>query len=150
VNAKREQQVKVRKVGKKMKCIKCTLVFSKRSKDNSPHHHTAKTGHEEFEEIESTETRLVLIPDECLDSDLPFLREVFSGGLTVGAVKSFAFRTLHINSHSLRYARITSLSRQGQPAQVIAKITHHKNLNFIVDYTSQKAADDVLRKSVNQ
>jgi hypothetical protein len=133
-----------------VRCEECGLKFSMKSKTNSPVMHTQKTGHVRLPEIENLEKRLVLIPAECLVEDIPFLKESLERGLTLGAVKAFAFRNLHLNTHALRYAKITSLSSQGQPAQLVSKITHHKNLNFIVDYTSQKAADEILRKTVDE
>jgi hypothetical protein len=61
--------------------------------------------------------------------------------MTITNAKGQCIRLLKVNSHSLRYARITYLSEKGMPAQLIAKITHHSNLNFIVAYTQQKEAD---------
>lgn len=142
IDGQREQQVKVRKLGHLLRCEQCGLKFNVRSKVNSPAKHTKETGHDEFTEVEVLENRLVVIPEQCLSEDRPLT------AVTVGAVKVFALRNLHLNTHSLRYAKITSLSASGQPAQMIAKITHHRNLNFITDYTSQKAADEILRKSV--
>jgi len=144
----REQQVRVRKLGKRVGCLECGLTFSVRSKTNSPAMHTMESGHSAFENIENLEKRLMVIPSECLDSDAPLVAEAFARGLSIGSVKVFALRHLHFNTHALRYSKITALSNEGQPAQVVSKITHHKNLNFIVDYTSQKAADEVLRRSV--
>lgn len=149
-NGLREQQVKVRKLGHILRCEQCGSKFNIRSKVNSPAKHTKEKGHDKFTELEVLEQRLAKIPSECLPEDMPFIQESFERGVTIGAVKAFALRNLKINTHSLRYAKITALSKDGQPAQMVAKITHHRNLNFIVDYLSQKAADEVLRKSVDQ
>jgi len=53
---------------------------------------------------------------------------------------------LGINRHSLRYAFITYLLRKGISPSLIAKITRHKNLNYILTYTQQKTADKILEK----
>jgi integrase len=61
------------------------------------------------------------------------------------AVKSYCRRTYGFNTHSLRYAFITYLSRKGVPPQIIAKITFHKDLNLISAYTERKTANDMLK-----
>lgn len=146
----RERQIQVRKLGKIVRCNECGTSFSNRSKVNSPAKHSLATGHKKkgFVEIPIVEYRLVVIPSECLLEDRPYIQESLERGLTIGAVKAFALRNLKFNTHSLRYAKITALSASGTPAQMVAKITHHKNLSFITDYTSQKVADETLRKSV--
>jgi len=50
-----------------------------------------------------------------------------------------------LNSHSLRYAYITYLGRMGTPAQILAKITKHKNINYIEHYTQSQIAREILR-----
>ncbi|MCQ6254551.1 tyrosine-type recombinase/integrase [Methanocaldococcus sp.] len=50
-----------------------------------------------------------------------------------------------LNSHSLRYAYITYLSKKGIPAQILAKITKHKNINYIEHYTQSKLAKEILK-----
>lgn len=143
---KRDRQVRVRKQTKLMKCEDCGQSFNTRSKTKSPRVHAEKTGHAKFIDVHTEERRLTMIPSEVLDSDAEAVKQ---GLVSVGAVKVFALKHLGFNTHSLRYAKITDLSRQGYPVQVISKITHHKNLSFVMDYTSQKAADDVLRGSVS-
>ena len=61
------------------------------------------------------------------------------------AIKSYCRRTYGFNTHSLRYAFITYLSRKGLPPQIIAKITFHKDINLISSYTQRKTAEDLLR-----
>ena len=61
------------------------------------------------------------------------------------AVKSYCRRTYGFNTHSLRYAFITYLSRKGVPPQIIAKITLHKDLNLISAYTQKRTAEGMLR-----
>ena len=50
------------------------------------------------------------------------------------------------NPHSLRYAFVGWLARQGVPAQVVAKITGHAKLDFILHYTQAAVAEEVLRQ----
>lgn len=64
---------------------------------------------------------------------------------TPAQVKVFAIRR-GINTHSLRYAFVSHMSQRGVAPQIIAKITHHKKLERIIDYTSQKVADKLLRE----
>jgi len=54
-------------------------------------------------------------------------------------------RSLGYNPHALRYAFITHMARKGVSAQLIAKITGHKNLNYILHYTQKTMAEDILR-----
>lgn len=144
----REQAIKVRKLGRQMRCKSCGKSFKVKSKTNSPTIHEKESGHRQFEDVQVVESRLVVVPSECLEEDRHWIVEAITRGVTIGSVKAFASRTLGFNTHSLRYAKITSLTNQNKPAQMIAKITHHRNMNFIVDYTQQKAADEELRKSI--
>ena len=57
-----------------------------------------------------------------------------------------ARRTLGCNTHSLRYALISYLGRRGVAAQVIAKITGHRKLDRIIDYTREQLAREILRQ----
>jgi hypothetical protein len=150
VSGLREQQVNVRKRGKVMKCLECNGVYSMRSTDHGPKKHTKLSGHNKFSEpYEKPDPRLVVIPPECLQSDLPYVREAFDRGISVDSTKMFALRQMHFNTHSLRYAQISHLTEEGKPAQMVAKITHHKSMDFILHYTQQKAADAELRKQVS-
>jgi len=53
-------------------------------------------------------------------------------------------KLLGVNTHTLRYAYITYLLEKGYSPSLIAKITHHSNLNFILKYTQQKQAERIL------
>ena len=61
-------------------------------------------------------------------------------------VKQFAKRKLGINTHSLRYALISYLAKNGIAPSIIAKITGHKRLDRIVTYTESKEALEILRR----
>ncbi|AEF96634.1 tyrosine-type recombinase/integrase [Methanotorris igneus] len=58
----------------------------------------------------------------------------------ISKISMWAKRNLGINTHSLRYAYITYKAEKQRPAQIIAKITGHKNLDMIVDYTQTQLA----------
>lgn len=92
------------------------------------------------------ETRLVVIPqelelirDKCLE-----LLSVDDKKL-IARVKMYCLRAYKINTHSLRYAFITYLLKQNVSPSIIAKITRHSKLDFILHYTQSKLAEDVLR-----
>lgn len=60
-------------------------------------------------------------------------------------VSGYCKRTYGFNTHALRYAFISYLSRKGVSPQIIAKITGHKSLEYIIYYTQQIQAEDVLK-----
>ncbi|MEM4454829.1 MAG: tyrosine-type recombinase/integrase [Thermofilaceae archaeon] len=91
------------------------------------------------------EKRLMVIPDAELDrSSVVDLLDV-SDKLLTWRVKKYAEKRLGINTHSLRYAFITYLLRQGVNPAVVAKITGHSKLDFILHYTQAKEAERLLR-----
>jgi len=93
------------------------------------------------------EHRLMVLPKELSVKDLipckPILEEVSERKLKK-RVQLYARKELEINTHSLRYAFITYLLKKGVSPSLIAKITHHRNLNYILTYTQQKTADKIL------
>jgi len=94
------------------------------------------------------ELRLVIIPEELLSLDLSLCHALLERGerRVVASVKNYCRRTYRVNTHSLRYAFITHLLRQGINPAIIAKITHHSNLDFVLHYTQRKEAERVLRE----
>lgn len=54
------------------------------------------------------------------------------------------------NTHSLRYAFVSKLAREGVAAQVIAKMTGHAKLDYILHYTQQAVAEELLKKTAKQ
>lgn len=88
--------------------------------------------------------RLMVIPREIQKKDVIFLKTV-ANQITVNAIKIFCLRKFGFNTHSLRYAFITHLAKKGVSAQLIAKITRHRNLNYILTYTQTKTAEDLLK-----
>jgi len=61
-------------------------------------------------------------------------------------IRMFAKKYLKSNTHSFRYALISFLAKNGTDPAIIAKITGHKNLNRIVQYTQLKDAVEIQRK----
>jgi len=95
------------------------------------------------------EYRLMVLPRELSHKDLlpcrPILQEVSEEKLKK-RIQLYARRELGINTHSLRYAFITHLLKKGISPSLIAKITHHRNLNYILTYTQQKTANKILEE----
>jgi len=53
---------------------------------------------------------------------------------------------LNTNTHSLRYAYITYLSKMNIPYQIISKITKHSKIEMIEHYTHELLAQELQRK----
>ncbi|MEM2678708.1 MAG: tyrosine-type recombinase/integrase [Thermofilaceae archaeon] len=92
------------------------------------------------------ETRLMVIPEVDFDrSEAVDLLDV-DERLLAKRVKMYALNRLKVNTHSLRYAFITYLLRQGVNPAIVAKVTGHTKLDFILHYTQAKEAERVLRE----
>jgi len=61
-------------------------------------------------------------------------------------IRMFSLKYLKTNTHSLRYALISYLAKNATDPAIIAKITGHKKLDRIIQYTQTKDAIDILRK----
>jgi len=61
-------------------------------------------------------------------------------------IRMFALKYLKTNTHSLRYALISYLAKNAVDPAIIAKVTGHKDLKRIVQYTQIKDAVEILRK----
>jgi len=99
--------------------------------------------------------RLVLIPPNVEYKRVAWLAEEFkrrpldkAARQLAARVKVFSLQRLGINTHSLRYAFVTYLAEQGVAPQLIARITGHKRLDYIVHYTQRLAAEELLEKLV--
>jgi integrase len=89
--------------------------------------------------------RLVVLPEELKIQDISICREILSKGNATLRVKVYAKKVLGINTHSLRYARITHMLRNSISPSIVAKITGHKKLDYILTYTQIKTAEEALR-----
>lgn len=93
--------------------------------------------------------RLFIIPSPPIklrSELLPFLRRKNF----TNSVWAFSRRWLGTNPHSLRYAYISLLSRQGVAPQIIAKITGHRRVDMVVEYTRQSLAEMIQRRVVEE
>ena len=61
-------------------------------------------------------------------------------------IRMFSLKYLKCNTHSLRYALISFLAKNSTDPAIIAKVTGHKDLKYIVRYTQTKDAVEILRK----
>jgi integrase len=94
--------------------------------------------------------RLMVIPRELINSNninIDICKEllIFNDKRLIDRVKHYAKRVYDFNTHSLRYAFVTHLLKQGINPAVVSKITGHKNLGYILTYTQEKAGVEVLR-----
>jgi len=94
------------------------------------------------------ETRLAVIPRELLDVNLAECRSLLEEDERVLSkrMRRYCIETYGFNTHSLRYAFITYLLRQGVNPSIVAKITRHSKLDFILRYTQERIAEQVLRE----
>jgi len=108
-----------------------------------------KTGKREFEvEIEKRkdgEVRRMVIP-EGLERDRCIWIADEDYNKLVDRLKNYAKRRHKVNTHSIRYAFITFLLKEGVPESIVAKVTGHKKLDYILEYTQKKAAEEVLHR----
>jgi integrase len=89
--------------------------------------------------------RLMILPEELKIQDIAVCREILSRGNAILRVKVYAKKVLGINTHSLRYARITHMLRNNISPSIVAKITGHKKLDYILTYTQIKTAEEALK-----
>ena len=94
------------------------------------------------------ESRIMVLPNELSLDDLSKCSDIASvdDDRLVNRVKVFASRNLKLNTHSLRYAFITYLLKQGINPALVAKITHHSKLDLILHYTQRREAEDILKQ----
>jgi integrase len=60
-------------------------------------------------------------------------------------------REVGVNTHSIRYAAITHLVVEKKAApQIVAKVTGHKKLDYILHYTQYVRAEELLREVANE
>jgi len=92
------------------------------------------------------EERLIVIPEELGDMDLSSCKALLEEDplRLKRRIEQYARDKYGFNTHSLRYAFITYLLMRGVNPSVVAKITKHSKLDFILRYTEEKKAEDVL------
>lgn len=96
--------------------------------------------------------RLVVIPKVLLKTDLSDCTKIFLedddkliNRICVWTYTHIEVNNKKVNTHSLRYAFITHLLKKGVSPSIIAKITGHSKLDYILTYTQTKAAEEVLK-----
>jgi len=92
----------------------------------------------------NNDMRIMIIPKEIRISDATRIRAVLPE-VSLVSVKVFCIREFGFNTHSLRYAFVSHLNAKGVSPQVIAKITKHTNLRYIITYTQEKQAYEILK-----
>lgn len=94
--------------------------------------------------------RTMVLPKEITKYDMLAVKGLLDQELSKGRrnlvmkTSTWVKKALGINTHSLRYAFITHLTNKGYPPQLISKITGHKRLEYIIHYTQERAAKNVL------
>jgi integrase len=105
----------------------------------------ARTGQRELrvkvEKRKDGAERLIIIPPEIEMGRIDFT-------VKLAAIKMYAIRKLKINTHSLRYAWITSQVKNNVNPGIIAAITGHKNLNMLMHYIQKKQGEEHLRRQL--
>ena len=104
-----------------------------------------------IEKHKEGDTRLMVLPEELRGKEG---RELLAQACLrlakvknpKSAVKVYCKATYGFNTHSLRYAYITYLLSKGVNPSLVAKITGHRNLSYILHYTEMKTAEDILLK----
>jgi integrase len=102
-----------------------------------------------IEKHKEGDTRLMVLPEELRGKEG---REYLAQAcLRLSRVKApkytiavYCRKTFGFNTHSLRYAYITYLLSKGVNPSIVAKITGHRNLSYILHYTELKTAEDIL------
>ena len=102
------------------------------------------------EKKKNRETRLMIIPSEILNTDYSMCYELLDiqYNRLKDRIKHYCRNKYKFNTHSLRYAFITYLLRLGVNPALISKITKHSKLDFILTYTQEKQAVEILKKLV--
>ena len=96
--------------------------------------------------------RMVVIPEKVLKVE-KVIRDYFederdiSPEVLARRVKVWSEINLNINTHSLRYAKITDLLERHNPITV-AKITGHKRVDTLVEYAQEREAEEILEREV--
>lgn len=99
----------------------------------------------EVSKKKSKEYRKIVIPDFLLEYHKICKKDLEKPYKTIyERYRKYLARRYRINTHSLRYSFITYLIEQGISESIIAKITHHSTLNYVLRYTQQKKADQIL------
>ena len=93
------------------------------------------------------EQRMIVIPEDLKDVDLSECKGFDDPVALKKRVIQYAREKYGFNTHSLRFAFITYLLLRGNNPSIVAKITKHSRLDYILHYTEEKKAEDALLDS---
>ncbi|MBO8161771.1 MAG: integrase [Thermosipho sp. (in: Bacteria)] len=91
--------------------------------------------------------RLIIVPKLIKVGDIRRIKWIIDSAdeeTLKKRVKVWCRKRWGINTHALRYAFISHLALQGVSAQLIAKITGHAKLDYILYYTQKQKAEQIL------
>jgi hypothetical protein len=90
--------------------------------------------------------KFFIIPDTVKNRQSYRIILTISDDKLANRIRKFALKYLKCNTHSLRYALVSFLAKNGTDPAIIAKITGHKKLDRIVQYTQLKDAVEIQRR----
>ena len=90
--------------------------------------------------------RMCLIPSFIDGLDVELTRDLKPTTTTV--LGSYAIRKFKANTHSLRYAFINKMLKEGLDPATVAKIVGHRKLDTILTYIQEKRAKEELEKHI--
>jgi len=90
--------------------------------------------------------KFFIIPDVIKNRQSYRLISTIPDDKLANRIRMFALKYLKCNTHSFRYALISFLAKNGTDPAIIAKITGHKELKRIIQYTQLKDAVEIQRR----
>ncbi|RLF09343.1 MAG: hypothetical protein DRJ98_08285 [Thermoprotei archaeon] len=66
---------------------------------------------------------------------------------SLAAVEVFA-QSIGLNTHTLRYARITDLAKRKVHPALLGKMTKHVNIKWLINYIQEREAEELLEQLV--
>lgn len=109
-----------------------------------------RSGYVRVEKKKKPALRKMVLPKEISEEDIDDVRSIaivfskLSRKKRTRRVSDWARLNLGINTHSLRYSMITWLAKNGVSPSIIAKITGHSKLDYLIVYTQKKLAEEIL------
>lgn len=95
------------------------------------------------------DTRLMVLPEELRGAQgRGYLRQACLRLSRVKAprvdIADYCRKAYGFNTHALRYAFITYMLKRGVSPSIVAKITGHASLDYILHYMELKTAENIL------
>lgn len=99
------------------------------------------------EKRRDNKARLVVVPVELLASDVSVCGWMLDVDDVVlnRRLRVYARSTYLVNTHSLRYSFVSYLLRLGVDPAHVSRALGHKNLQTLLNYTSEKESEEILR-----